>query len=421
MCLKFGEADMRSILVIVNYMRVNPTIVDDLVIKLHDKFSKIYVINRNTNDSYKNIEKITNTVVIENKKYSRYLLLIKSFFSLFRKESIDDIKIARRLNCLNFNYIIALAKFLHISNLLDSSLKKISEIKYCQDRICFLSIWLTSEAYSLARLKRRYPRIRAISMAHAHEINPDVNEYSFMMKKIIHEYLDEIVFISEAKYAYYYKYINQIALNLDFSKCKVLYWGSEYFSFSNRIHKDDKFVIVSCSTVEKLKRVDLIADAVSIINRDDVMWYHFGDGVEFENLKRKVESFNEIQNKQIKLMGRIDNITVKEFYYSNKPDLFINVSTSEGIPISVMEAQSYGIPTIVTDVGGEREIVVNNVNGFVISKDITAKELAVYIIDYMNMNEIEKKRMSEGCREFWNKRFNLNKNINSYLKELREN
>jgi len=411
---------MRSILVIVNYMRVNPTIVDDLVLKFHDKFSKIYVINRNTNDSYKNIGKIANTVIIENKNYSRYLLLLKSFFSLFRKESINDIKIAKRLNYLCLDYIISLAKFLHISNLLDSSIKNIPEIRYCPDRICFLSIWLTSEAYSLARLKRRYPRIRAISMAHAHEINPDVNKYSFMMKEIIHEYLDEIVFISEAKYDYYYKYANQIALNLDFSKCKVLYWGSEYFAFSNGTYKDDKFIIVSCSTVEKLKRVDLIAEAVSIINRDDVMWYHFGDGVEFENLRRKVESFKEIVKNRIKLMGRIDNIKVKEFYYSNKPDLFINVSTSEGIPISVMEAQSYGIPAIVTDVGGEREIVTNNVNGFVVSKDITAKELAVYIIDYINMNESEKERISEGCRESWNNRFNLNKNINNYLKELRE-
>jgi len=345
---------------------------------------------------------------------------LKSFFSLFRKESINDIKIAKRLNYLCLDYIISLAKFLHISNLLDSSIKNIPEIRYCPDRICFLSIWLTSEAYSLARLKRRYPRIRAISMAHAHEINPDVNKYSFMMKEIIHEYLDEIVFISEAKYDYYYKYANQIALNLDFSKCKVLYWGSEYFAFSNGTYKDDKFIIVSCSTVEKLKRVDLIAEAVSIINRDDVMWYHFGDGVEFENLRRKVESFKEIVKNRIKLMGRIDNIKVKEFYYSNKPDLFINVSTSEGIPISVMEAQSYGIPAIVTDVGGEREIVTNNVNGFVVSKDITAKELAVYIIDYINMNESEKERISEGCRESWNNRFNLNKNINNYLKELRE-
>ena len=169
-----------------------------------------------------------------------------------------------------------------------------------------------------------------------------------------------------------------------------------------------------------MKRVDLIADAVSIINRDDVVWYHFGDGVEFKNLSRKVGSFSEIQKRRMKLIGRIDNSDVKKFYYSSQPDLFINVSTSEGIPISVMEAQSYGIPTIVTDVGGEREIVTNNVNGFVIPKDITAEELAAYISDYMDMNETKKTEMSKACREAWNNRFNLNRNINTYLEEIRK-
>ena len=43
-------------------------------------------------------------------------------------------------------------------------------------------------------------------------------------------------------------------------------------------------------------------------------------------------------------------------------DLFLTVSANEGIPVSIMEAQSFGIPVIATDVGGISEIV-NNVNG----------------------------------------------------------
>jgi len=37
--------------------------------------------------------------------------------------------------------------------------------------------------------------------------------------------------------------------------------------------------------------------------------------------------------------------------------LFINTSSSEGIPVSMMEAQSFGIPILAMDVGGVREIV----------------------------------------------------------------
>ena len=38
-------------------------------------------------------------------------------------------------------------------------------------------------------------------------------------------------------------------------------------------------------------------------------------------------------------------------------DLFINTSSSEGVPVSIMEALSVGIPIIATDVGGTKEIV----------------------------------------------------------------
>ena len=39
--------------------------------------------------------------------------------------------------------------------------------------------------------------------------------------------------------------------------------------------------------------------------------------------------------------------------------MFINLSSSEGIPVSIMEAQSFGIPVIATNVGGSGEIVVS--------------------------------------------------------------
>ena len=38
-------------------------------------------------------------------------------------------------------------------------------------------------------------------------------------------------------------------------------------------------------------------------------------------------------------------------------DLFMNVSSSEGLPVSIMEAFSFGIPALVTAVGGNPEIV----------------------------------------------------------------
>lgn len=50
-------------------------------------------------------------------------------------------------------------------------------------------------------------------------------------------------------------------------------------------------------------------------------------------------------------MGYIANKDLLDWYKTNKPSIFINVSSSEGVPVSIMESMSCGIPTIATDVG----------------------------------------------------------------------
>lgn len=48
----------------------------------------------------------------------------------------------------------------------------------------------------------------------------------------------------------------------------------------------------------------------------------------------------------------------------NKADAFILPSYTEGVPISILEAESYGLPILSTNVGGIPEIVSNEQNGF---------------------------------------------------------
>ena len=56
------------------------------------------------------------------------------------------------------------------------------------------------------------------------------------------------------------------------------------------------------------------------------------------------------------------------YYNTYEIDLFVNLSTIEGVPVSIMEAQSSGIPVLATDVGSSKEIVDDD-NGFLIPKD----------------------------------------------------
>ncbi|NJK95527.1 MAG: glycosyltransferase [Bacteroidales bacterium] len=50
--------------------------------------------------------------------------------------------------------------------------------------------------------------------------------------------------------------------------------------------------------------------------------------------------------------------------------MFLNTSLSEGVPVSVMEALSFGLPVIATDVGGTGELINDEV-GMLINPEIS--------------------------------------------------
>ena len=56
----------------------------------------------------------------------------------------------------------------------------------------------------------------------------------------------------------------------------------------------------------------------------------------------------------------------KKIQYLNKADAFILPSYNEGLPISILEAMTYGLPIVSTKVGGIPEVLKDGINGFLI-------------------------------------------------------
>lgn len=143
-----------------------------------------------------------------------------------------------------------------------------------------------------------------------------------------------------------------------------------------KINKDtinhDK-LIVSCSVINKNKRVIDIARAISALTIK-VRWVHFGSGEEEATLIRWCKQ-NMPDNIEWIIKGWTPNKEIIAYYLQNSPDAFINLSHIEGIPVSIMEAMSCGIPCIATDVGSSGEIVKTGINGFLVSKDFKTEEV----------------------------------------------
>lgn len=89
-------------------------------------------------------------------------------------------------------------------------------------------------------------------------------------------------------------------------------------------------------------------------------------------------------------------------YYA-AADCFVFPSYREGFPNVVLEAGAMGLPSIVTDINGSREIIKNGVNGIIVpSKDATALAEAM---ERMMTDEMMRRQMAGKAREMIASRF----------------
>jgi glycosyltransferase involved in cell wall biosynthesis len=119
-------------------------------------------------------------------------------------------------------------------------------------------------------------------------------------------------------------------------------------------------------------------------------------------LKEQSKSLPE--NVEVVFEGSVHPSAVLNILVSRAFDLFVNVSETEGVPVSIMEALSAGIPVLATAVGGTPEIVDDTV-GRLIDVNTDEKRLAKHIEWFINarkdkVNELRAnafKRYSDKC------------------------
>jgi colanic acid/amylovoran biosynthesis glycosyltransferase len=183
----------------------------------------------------------------------------------------------------------------------------------------------------------------------------------------------------------------------------------------NRLKENARFTIVSCSAINANKRVTDIARVIVSLDRP-VRWVHFGSGPLEEEVRAIIATAPA--HIQIELKGQVLNSEVISFYSNESVNLFINLSKAEGIPVAIMEAISFGIPCIATNVFGVREIV-NDETGFLVRGDFQVNDVASVINKLISAPETQDSlRLS--ARNFYLKEFNLSANLRHFLTEIRK-
>jgi len=180
--------------------------------------------------------------------------------------------------------------------------------------------------------------------------------------------------------------------------------------------QEDKsfYRIVSCSGFQRYKRVHLVIDILKNV-QEPVEWVHFGDGELQDEILKYAKQLPA--NIRFTWMGFKANKEIIEYYRTCAVDLFINVSETEGIPVSVMEAISFGIPAMATNVGGVSEIV-NAGTGYLIPKHFDVEEAAKQMGRHFNLPAEQKQMLQNSARQFWLQNYNAVINYESLYRDI---
>lgn len=285
------------------------------------------------------------------------------------------------------------------------------------DVVCIYSYWLYVTAIAAcmlkARLRSQGVTCAAVSRAHGFDVYEYRRPLSFLpqRERLLAE-LDRVYVCSEdgarhlrAKYPSYA------------GKISTSYLGTCDRGLS-ATSGSDVFRVVSCSRVVGLKRVDMIAHALGLLEGSGLAlsWTHLGGGEKLDELRAVAKKLSWMD---VDLRGAVPNSDVYDFYKKRGGDLFVNVSESEGLPVSIMEAISFGIPAVATAVGGTPEIVVEGVSGTLLDKDCTAEDLAAAILRYATMDAADFGRLRMSTRKLWEERYQAIRNYRAFAESVK--
>lgn len=159
-------------------------------------------------------------------------------------------------------------------------------------------------------------------------------------------------------------------------------------------YNNDEFILLYAANLSYRKHQDLIIKAAARARNQvsNLKIILAGTGEREEEYRSMIKDF-ELEN-TVEMIGYVREIPK----YMGLVDGVVSTARQEGLPINIVEAMATGLPIIATDCRGNRDLVKDNVNGFIVGID-----------DIEGMTRaIIKLSKSEGlCRCFGEKSINL--------------
>ena len=169
-------------------------------------------------------------------------------------------------------------------------------------------------------------------------------------------------------------------------------------------------LVVSCGSMIPIKRIHLLPEVLAGLSRP-LRWVHLGDGPERPRVERAASRAPE--RVRCELLGHVDNAQVLDFYRANRVAAIVSLSTSEGLPVSMMEALSFGIPIVAVGVNGVPEIV-NDETGILLDAEAGLEQIEAGLTAALEPGRFDRARI----RSFFEQHYEAHANYNAFADVL---
>ena len=206
------------------------------------------------------------------------------------------------------------------------------------------------------------------------------------------------------------QHLKNFILNLGFkNKIEIINNGVFIPEENTNIFTNDQINITIVSRLVSHKNIKKIIRAISDLNDPLIYLNIIGDGPELNQLQKISLESNNKDN--IIFHGKLNRDEINHIFLNS--DLYLQASNYEGLPHSLLEAMSYGIPVLCTPVGECKEILGNEDRGYILDLPVSKNNIKSKISQIIGEKDIANKKGERG-KDFINEKYNLTNSFNLY-------
>ncbi len=205
-------------------------------------------------------------------------------------------------------------------------------------------------------------------------------------------------------------HLKNFVQNLGFkNKIEIINNGVSIPEESAKTFTNARINVTIVSRLVSHKNIEKIINAISDLNNPTINLNIIGDGPELSQLQKISSESNNKDN--IIFHGKLSRDDINHIFL--RSDIYIQASNYEGLPHSLLEAMSYGIPVLSTPVGECKEILGNEDRGYILDLPVSKNNIRSKISEIISEKNIANKK-GGGGKDFVSEKYNLTNSFNLY-------